>query len=629
MSLCQKAWFRVVVSLGVGTLAWTVSSGGIEHFVRREGNRLFEGVREYRFLGANMPGVVLPYDFTLRLPERMRLPTPWEQEDALRTLAQMNLKVVRTWNLPIRAPNEPTQCWHYVLGPGQFQESAFHTLDHLLDAAHRFHIRVIVCFTAEFGDYLGGIGTYAAHRGRPRMTFYTDEQIKEDYRATVRHVILRTNTVNGRVYRDDPAILAWQFGNEMDSAPDAWLSEMAAFIKSLDPNHLVAETRHRPGRAMYVDPHIDLVTRHLYASYRLPSTDWVEVIRRELDTIGRQRPLFIGEFGPYVDGRQFTQEGAARKVQEFLEGWRSLEGVAGALLWSMYFHREEGGFWWHQIFTFPAVMSYRWPGFNSGEEFAERGILRELRAAAFRWDGRPEPPQPPPEPAPRLHAVPAGEPWLTWSGSTGASGYDIERAEHPSGPWVRIAEHVSDGDVAYRPLWSDFSAQIGRTYWYRVIGRNEQGRTEPSNVVGPVVVQRRVLVDEMADFQRMSARSQGLKLSNAYNALYAEYPFRAVGQTNEWAEWEWDAAQLDEVRLVAFFSGAPSEPEVWAMGSNGPIRVHLTATEQTLPPPPGGAAAGQRRTMVTYHARPGIPATRGKIVWTTAMELDRVEWYVR
>ncbi|HQL50361.1 MAG TPA: hypothetical protein PLR91_04120, partial [Kiritimatiellia bacterium] len=44
---------------------------GFEHFVTRDGSRLMDGAREFRFMGANMPGLVVPYDFTLRLPERM------------------------------------------------------------------------------------------------------------------------------------------------------------------------------------------------------------------------------------------------------------------------------------------------------------------------------------------------------------------------------------------------------------------------------------------------------------------------------------------------------------------------------------------------------------------------------
>ena len=79
------------------------------HFITRQGDKLMDGDQEFRFIGANMPGLVLPYDWTLYLPERLHLPTPWEQEDGFKTLDQMNLRVVRTWNLPIREPEGRTR----------------------------------------------------------------------------------------------------------------------------------------------------------------------------------------------------------------------------------------------------------------------------------------------------------------------------------------------------------------------------------------------------------------------------------------------------------------------------------------------------------------------------------------
>jgi endo-1,4-beta-mannosidase len=233
-----------------------------------------DGDREFRFIGANMPGLVVPYDFTLRQPERMTLPTPWEIDDAMKTLARLGMRVVRTWNLPMRGPDEAPQPWHYVLAPGQFNEAAFRTIDHTLALANKHGVRVMLCLSAGSGDYLGGIGTYAAHRGRKREDFWTDPQLREDYKTTVRYVLSRVNTVTGVPYKDDKAILAWQFGNEMWSAQTNWLSEMAAYMKSLDPSHLVSETRHSPAFAeQLIDPNIDLLTRHYYTDYKGSGTN--------------------------------------------------------------------------------------------------------------------------------------------------------------------------------------------------------------------------------------------------------------------------------------------------------------------------------------------------------------------
>ena len=613
--------------LGCLYLLAGVSQGGqgFERFITRDGNRLMDGGKEFRFIGANMPGLVVPYDFTLRLPERMTLPTLWEIEDAFKTLDRMNLRVVRTWNLPMRRPDEAAQPWHYVLAPGQFNEEAFKTIDHMLALANRYGVRVMLDLTADSGDYLGGIGTYAAHRGKKRTDFWVDPQLREDYKTTVRYVLSRVNTVTGVPYKDDKAILAWQFGNEMHSAQTNWLSEMAAYMKSLDPNHLVAETRHQTGPAQLIDPNIDMLTRHYYASYDGVGADWISACRKEIEAIRGQRPFFVGEFGPYIDGKNFTKENAPDKLKKFLDGCVSMQGMAGTMLWSMYFHQQDGGFRWHQIFTYPSVWSYHFPGFPSAEAQAETGIMRELREAAFRIQGLPVPPVSAPD-APEL--LPFTEvPMFSWRGSAGAEGYDIERASNANGPWSVLASNVSDADIAYRPLFSDVTAKAGEKWFYRVTARNAGGKSQPSNTVGPVMVKEVCAVDEFQDLSRVAVRSQGLTLDNTYNARYAEYLFRVKGSTNDWIGYA-VAGPVREVRVTAFFlAGSVSDPifQVSADGLTFAAAPAARAEKKHIAPP--HADSKQPRTQVDYVVTPTTVARHVKIVWAGPMALDRVEIY--
>ncbi len=601
-----------------------------EHFIARQGNKLFDGPRPFRFIGANMPGLVLPYDYTLRLPERMVMPDAWEQEDAFKTLDQMNFRVVRLWNLAIRGPEEGTQgqpTWHPVQGPGVFNEESFRSIDRVLALANRYGVRVIFDFTAEAGDYLGGIGTYAAHRGKKRGEFWTDPQLKADYQATVRYVLNRRNTITGAAYKDDKAILAWQFGNEMYSAPVEWLAEMAAFLKRLDPNHLVAETRHRPRTGFEIDPNIDLYTRHYYANYLREGPDWVDVFREEVAALGGQRPLFIGEFGPYVDGKVFTHDNVVGKVRDLMEYVEKEDAICGALLWSMYFHHRNGGFYWHQIFTYPSVWSYHWPGFPSSDVQRERELLAVLREAAFRIQGLAVPPVPVPE-APEL--LPCGEvPLLSWRGAAGAASYDVQRAASSQGPWSTAAREVSDADVAYRPLWSDTAARAGETWFYRVVARNTSGVSEPSNTVGPIRVKEVCLVDELQDFSLAREKSEGLTLNNDYNGVYAEYLFRARGTDGDWIRYQVPGS-IRLIQVVAFYVADAAELTFQA-SSDGNRWVELAPSrrERQLASPPGGPGRNQRRTLVEYTAEVPSSCCQLRIRWHSAAELDRVEVYHR
>jgi hypothetical protein len=579
-----------------------------------------DGDREFRFIGANMPGLVLPYDFTLRIPERMGLPTAWEQEDAFKTLDQMNLRAVRLWNLPMRGPKEKAQPWHYILGPGEFSEEAFAALDRVMALANRYGVRVIVDFTAGYGDYLGGVGTYAEHRGKKRAEFFTDRQLKEDYKATVRHVIGRRNGVSGLPYREDKAVLAWQFGNEIQEAPEAWVSEMAAFVKGLDPNHLVMDTRHRsvpnPGK---VDPNIDVYTRHYYDSYG--KGDAAAVVRRDVEALKGQRPFIVGEYGPYI-GKPSETEGVLRNHPRFLDA--VIEGgVSGAMLWSMYFHHKDGGFYWHQIFTFPSVWSFHWPGFPSADAQKEREILAQLREAAFRIQGRPVAPVPVPEPPEMIS--PGDVALLSWLGSAGASGYDVDRAPSKEGPWAKIGRDVSDADVAYRPLFNDGSVRAGETWYYRVVARNASGESKPSNVVGPVKIRTAVLVDEFMDFSRVHAKSDGLALSNIYNAMYAEYLFRGKGEAGDWVVYKTPGA-MASFKACLWFKGEPVDPTFQVSpDGTGYTGLNPQRRAQAFPSPPGGAAKGERRTLVEYEEPVPAGNVYLKILWGGPAEVDRVE----
>src|SRR5690348_4965884 len=66
----------VAIALGSLLSAAPAASSQHEHFITRRGARLYDGDKVFRFVGANLPGINLPYDFTLGLPERMGLPTP-------------------------------------------------------------------------------------------------------------------------------------------------------------------------------------------------------------------------------------------------------------------------------------------------------------------------------------------------------------------------------------------------------------------------------------------------------------------------------------------------------------------------------------------------------------------------
>lgn len=82
-------------------------------------------------------------------------------------------------------------------------------------------------------------------------TFYRTPAAVELYRAYAARLIARRNTLNGRIYRDDPTIMTWELANEPRPGPDSeatmadvprfcdWVDTTARFIHERAPSQLV------------------------------------------------------------------------------------------------------------------------------------------------------------------------------------------------------------------------------------------------------------------------------------------------------------------------------------------------------------------------------------------------------
>ncbi|RIK72315.1 MAG: hypothetical protein DCC67_19440, partial [Planctomycetota bacterium] len=379
----------------------------------------------------------------------------------------------------------------YVLGPGRFNEEAFRTLDLAIDVAGKKGVRLIIPLVDNW-KWHGGRGEYAAFRGKQPDDFWTDEQLIADFEQTVRHVLTRVNTRTGVAYRDDPAILGWETGNELDSPP-AWTRRIAALVKQLDPNHLVIDGNSLHGVPVHSlhDPNIDVITTHHYPDASRSS--FVPAILAARRQAAGKKPYFVGEFG-------FTTADEIARVYDAV----IQHGVSGALLWSLRYHHRDGGFYWHSEPSGGRLYkAYHWPGFSSGEAYEERRVMALTRAKAFEIRGLAPPPLAPPA-APVLLPI-DDVAAISWQGSAGATDYLVERAEDAGGPWRVVADGVDDAAVQYRPLFNDASAQPGRNYYYRVAARNGAGVSAPSNVVGPIAVASYALVDQCRDLSKLAA----------------------------------------------------------------------------------------------------------------------------
>jgi len=464
-------------------------SGAFANFITQFSVKLYDGEKEFRFISFNIPNLLIIEDnlsFTERNP--WRLPDHFEIEDAFRTIRALGGTVVRTYVLPVRRPDDAENVPKYVVGPGQFNEEAFRAMDQVLALANEYSVRLIIPFVDNW-KWMGGRMHYAAFRDKQPDDFWTDPQLKEDYRETVRFVLNRRNTITGTIYKDDKAILAWELGNEIWQAPPEWIAEMAAFVKSLDGNHLLND-----GLQFYTvrddiiaNPNIDLLSTHHYEENPQVMIQHIQETVRKIDG---KKPLYIGEFG-FID---------KPSIQAVLDTVIQNRSISGGLLWSLRFHNRDGGFYWHSEPSGRGIYkAYHYPGFSSGDRYDERQVLELMSQKCFEIRGMTKPELLPPLPPVLLPIADAAH--ITWQGSVVAEGYIVERSDDLEGPWQVVGDSISDAICAYESLFNDQSVEIGKEYYYRVTAFNVAGKSAASNIVGPIKINHHTLIDHLVNLK--------------------------------------------------------------------------------------------------------------------------------
>ena len=183
--------------------------------------------------------------------------------DRLRDLGVNNLRVLgAVEECDTRSALHPA----FQTAPGVYNEDPLQGLDFLVAEAGRRGMTLVV-FLNNFWDWSGGMPQYLAwangstaptldrnswkEYNRVLSTFYTNAAAQALYRRYVAMLVDRKNTVTGRKYCDDPAIMAWELANEprpgeregdndsVFAAFLAWVGDTSAYIHSLDPHHLV------------------------------------------------------------------------------------------------------------------------------------------------------------------------------------------------------------------------------------------------------------------------------------------------------------------------------------------------------------------------------------------------------
>ncbi|KAL3136290.1 hypothetical protein ABBQ32_007295 [Trebouxia sp. C0010 RCD-2024] len=146
---------------------------------------------------------------------------------------------------------------------GVYNESAFRALDYVIERAGFYGIKLILTFGDQWNAADSKIN-YLRWGDAVNNTnlFFTSPTIQGFYMDHITTVFNRNNTITGVLYKDDPAIMAWDLMNEVrcecfpqtlypayptnvECLPecadglDNWVQMMANHTKQVDPNHMV------------------------------------------------------------------------------------------------------------------------------------------------------------------------------------------------------------------------------------------------------------------------------------------------------------------------------------------------------------------------------------------------------
>jgi mannan endo-1,4-beta-mannosidase len=222
------------------------------------------------------------------------------------------------------------------ISPGVYNEDMLDGLDFLMAELGKRNMKAIL-FLNNSWDWSGGFAQYLNWNGYGKIPypmvkpntwqefmqfsgqFLNCSNCKKQYKDFVSFILSRTNRYTGLKYTDDPAIMTWELGNEPRAfstenipALQAWVSDVAAFIKQLDPNHLVTtgtEGQHGCEKSLlffeqiHADPNIDYLTMHIWPK----NWSWLDV-----KNIPGTLSLSIDSTNNYME-RHFT---VARKLNK-------------------------------------------------------------------------------------------------------------------------------------------------------------------------------------------------------------------------------------------------------------------------------------------------------------------------
>lgn len=261
-----------------------------EPLITQQGVQLIKNGKPYHYIGTNM-WYASVLGSTGKGGDRERL---CRELDYLKSIGVTNLRILSGPDAgsDLANPAKP----YLQSAPGVLNDTILRGLDFVIAELEKRDMDAVIYLNNAW-DWSGGYGFYLKECGygdSPNTNvpggyseyvnycanFSREPKAIEMYYHYIKSIVSRKNSITGRSYKDEPAIMAWQlcneprpFAKENKGRFAEWISGAASLIKSIDPNHLVStgsegyigcEVDMELCREIHADKNIDYLTIHIW-----------------------------------------------------------------------------------------------------------------------------------------------------------------------------------------------------------------------------------------------------------------------------------------------------------------------------------------------------------------------------
>lgn len=259
-------------------------------FITTDGTQFLCGEKPYRYIGTNLWYASILAS-TGEGGDRERF---CKELDNLKSIGVTNLRIVAGPDAgsDLANPAKP----YLQISPGVLNDTILQGLDFAIAELEKRGMTAVIYLNNAW-DWSGGFGFYLKECGygdSPNTNedggynryvdycanFAREPKALEMYYDYIKSIVSRTNSITGRAYKNEPAIMSWQLCNEPRAFSKEnkelfaeWISKAAALIKSIDSNHLVStgsegyigcEVDAELCERIHSDKNIDYLTIHIW-----------------------------------------------------------------------------------------------------------------------------------------------------------------------------------------------------------------------------------------------------------------------------------------------------------------------------------------------------------------------------